>query len=89
MHAELQEIYEAEPGDEPLTPLVLIHDGGGTIFQYYMLNYVGRRTFGIANPYFESGRHPEDGILGLARQYVKAVQHTVGKGPVILGGMDA
>ncbi|QIW98567.1 hypothetical protein AMS68_004085 [Peltaster fructicola] len=86
MQAEAQEIYQGEREDEAATPIVLIHDGGGTVFQYYMLEYLGRRTYAIANPYFESGSKPEGGLPELAKEYVKAIQAAIGNGPVILGG---
>lgn len=86
MSAELQEVYEAERGDEDLAPIVLIHDGGGTIFQYFMLGYLGRRTYAIANPYFQSGSQPKGGLPELAKEYAEAIKQEIGKGPVIIGG---
>lgn len=86
MPAEVQEVYEAERSDEALLPIVLIHDGGGTVFQYFMLGYLGRQTYAIANPYFESGTIPGGGLPALAKEYVTAIEQELGKGPVIIGG---
>lgn len=82
------------------TPLILIHDGGGTTFAYHCLSPLGRPVYGIANPRFESGRPWEGGIPEMADTYVAMVRKTVSspdfpKGPaaatpakarVILGG---
>lgn len=68
-------------------PLVLIHDGGGTIFQYHTLEQpLGRRMYGISNPYFGSDVCPLGGIPQLAREYIQAIRQTLRQGRVILGG---
>lgn len=37
------------------TPLLLLHDGGGTTFPYHCLPPLPRALYGIHNPRFESG----------------------------------
>lgn len=72
------------------TPLVLIHDGGGTTFQYYMLKPLYRRLYAIPNPYFdEGGSPPAGGVPQLAKEYAEAIQATIGNGPVLIGGTAA
>ncbi|KAK1770687.1 Alpha/Beta hydrolase protein [Phialemonium atrogriseum] len=68
------------------TPLVLIHDGGGTIFSYYCLGSLGRPLYGIFNPNYHSGRSWAGGLPEMARHYVRLVRTVVPRGPVILGG---
>ncbi|KAL2017113.1 hypothetical protein VTK56DRAFT_2585 [Thermocarpiscus australiensis] len=68
------------------TPLVLIHDGGGTIFSYYCLGELGRPLFGIANPRFYSGGAWEGGIPQMARHYLDFIKSAVPRGNVIIGG---
>ena len=71
----------------PPIPLVLIHDGGGTIFSYYMVGNLGRSVHGIANPRYDTGRAWTGGIPEMARHYLAFVKAAVpGGGPVILGG---
>jgi pimeloyl-ACP methyl ester carboxylesterase len=76
------------PGSSQPTPLILIHDGGGTIFSYYCLGDLGRSVHGIANPHYESGQRWEGGIPEMARHYLSFVRDAVpnGSGDVILGG---
>lgn len=83
-------IYEADDGDDPLdtsdVPLVLTHDGGGTCFAYYCLNPLGRPTYEIHNPRFESGEPWPGGVPEMARHYVGLVRDAVPPGPLLLGG---
>ncbi|KAK4892681.1 hypothetical protein LTR49_028564, partial [Elasticomyces elasticus] len=68
-------------------PLVLIHDGRGTIFQYYMLGPLYRHTYGIAYPYFDDGGMPEGGVPQIAMKYAEAIRRDIRKGPVLIGGV--
>lgn len=86
MPAILEEIDNPKDGYGSAIPLVLIHDGGGSIFQYFMVGSLGRTIYGIANPYFESGVRPEGGIPQLAKEYAEAIRGTIETGPVIIGG---
>ncbi len=70
----------------PPIPLVLIHDGGGTIFSYYLVGDLGRAVYGIANPRYDTGRAWTGGIPEMARHYLAFVKAAVPSGPVILGG---
>lgn len=85
----IQDPPPSGPGSPP-TPLILIHDGGGTIFSYYFLGDLGRSVHGIANPHYESGQRWEGGIPEMARHYLQFVKDAVGPegggGDVILGG---
>ncbi|KAG6356305.1 hypothetical protein INS49_015692 [Diaporthe citri] len=83
-------IYEAEDGPDPLhfsyTPLVLIHDGGGTCFSYYCLNPIGRIVYEIHNPHFYSAKPWPGGIPEMARHYVGLMRKAVPRGRILLGG---
>lgn len=67
-------------------PLVLVHDGGGTTYSYYLLDELGRVMMGITNPRFEAGQPWAGGLCEMAALYVDLVASSVGSGPVILGG---
>lgn len=86
MSAVLEIIDEPEQGPSSTTPLVLIHDGSGTIFHYYMLGPLNRTVYAIAYPYFDDQTMPPGGLYQLATEYVEAIRETIGKGPVIIGG---
>ncbi|KAL1841013.1 hypothetical protein VTJ49DRAFT_7529 [Mycothermus thermophilus] len=76
--------------DEKVTPLLLIHDGGGTTFSYYCLGNIGRLVYGIANPRYHSGAAWEGGIPEMARHYIGMLKlglpRSDGTKRVILGG---
>ncbi|KAK2754878.1 putative secondary metabolism biosynthetic enzyme [Arachnomyces sp. PD_36] len=82
------------------TPLILIHDGGGTTFDYFFLGNIHRSTYGIHNPNFLSGVPWDGGIPQLAGLYIEFIRALLfpkgpspgapsqGSGPteIILGG---
>ncbi|KAJ4302062.1 hypothetical protein N0V88_002198 [Collariella sp. IMI 366227] len=76
----------ASPWTRKPTPLVLIHDGGGTIFSYYCLSDLGRPLYGISNPRFQTGNTWEGGIPQMTREYIKFIKKAVPKGDIIIGG---
>ncbi|KAK3326231.1 Alpha/Beta hydrolase protein [Apodospora peruviana] len=68
------------------TPLVLIHDGGGTIFSYYCLGDLGRPVFGIFNPHYGTDQVWEGGLPEMARHYVGLIKETIPQGDILIGG---
>ena len=86
MPVKLETLEPENSKGKPKTPLVLIHDGGGTIFQYFLLGPFGRETLGIANPYFDQGGKPLGGIKQLAQEYADAIWSHFERGPLIIGG---
>ncbi|KAH8879581.1 alpha/beta-hydrolase [Thozetella sp. PMI_491] len=68
------------------TPLVLIHDGGGTTFSYWCLGELHRVLYGIHNPCYNTERTWAGGIPEMAAAYAKLVKTVHPRGPVILGG---
>lgn len=67
-------------------PLILIHDGGGTAFQYFLLSPIFRPLYGIANPHFESGEPWSGGLREMAAHYAKLIQMAIPSGQILLGG---
>ncbi|KAK4189113.1 Alpha/Beta hydrolase protein [Podospora australis] len=67
-------------------PLVLIHDGGGTVFSYYCLGDLARPVWGIANPRYDSGEPWTGGIPEMATAYLRFIRQAVPRGKIILGG---
>ena len=66
-------------------PLILVHDGGGTIFPYFAIHDIGRDIYGIAL----SGRGEpwENGIADIAEKYTALVKaQSLPSSAVILGG---
>lgn len=84
-------IQHARPSAQPpKTPLFLLHDGGGTVFSYHLLNPLGgRAVYGIHNPHFnEPEKVWTDGIPEMAWHYAQLIKRTLppSGGDVILGG---
>jgi pimeloyl-ACP methyl ester carboxylesterase len=67
-------------------PLILMHDGGGTTFSYFMLGALGRDVYAIHNPNFFDGSIMEGGMDAMARHYIGLIDKAGIRGPVILGG---
>lgn len=67
-------------------PLFLIHDGGGTIFNYSMLGSLGRIVYGIHDPRFESDNGWAGGIIEMAQEYITYIRTVKKTGPILLGG---
>ncbi|KAL3419937.1 thioesterase domain-containing protein [Phlyctema vagabunda] len=70
----------------PVTPLVLIHDGGGTTFGYFSLGSLERTVWAIHNPNFMTGKPWAGGIDAMAAAYVQLLREAGVRGEVILGG---
>ncbi|KAB5576016.1 Alpha/Beta hydrolase protein [Coniochaeta sp. 2T2.1] len=71
----------------PPTPLVLIHDGGGTIYSYYCLGGLARPVYGIYNPHYGTDKVWAGGIPEMAAHYTSLIKAAIPKGgDVILGG---
>ena len=75
-----------QPTSTP-TPLILIHDGGGTIYSYHCLGPLGGRpVYGIHNPHYGTDLVWPGGIRQMAAHYLALIKTVVPKGPIILGG---
>ncbi|KAL7906324.1 alpha/beta-hydrolase [Trichoderma velutinum] len=70
----------------PPPPLVLIHDGGGTTFGYFMLGSLYREVWAIHNPHFFDGGAFEGGMDEMARLYIQNMKDAGIKGNILLGG---
>jgi len=74
------------PQHRERAPLILIHDGGGTIFNYYMIGMLGRPVYGIPDPRFGTESPWEDGIPQMARCYSDLIRSNIRSRQVLLGG---
>jgi thioesterase domain-containing protein len=70
----------------PPVPLVLIHDGGGTIYSYHCLGPLDRPVYGIHNPHYGTPSVWTGGIRQMAAHYASLIKSVVPRGDVILGG---
>lgn len=72
------------------TPLVLIHDGGGTTASYHALINLDRDIYGIENPLFHASKAWKGGIRAMAQAYSALVELELGsQTSVLLGGSFA
>lgn len=69
------------------TPLVLFHDAGGTVVQYFSLGDLNRPLYGMSNLHFEQGGHWEHGIREMGVVYTQRLRSVIGSGKVLLGGL--
>ncbi|KAM3418392.1 hypothetical protein BST61_g4386 [Cercospora zeina] len=67
-------------------PLVLFHDGSGTIFNYFLLDQLGRDVFGFVDPKATAAEEWEGGIAEMALHYQDCMEQAIAPGAIILGG---
>ncbi|ORY58745.1 Alpha/Beta hydrolase protein [Pseudomassariella vexata] len=79
-------IQHGERRDTDHLPLVLIHDGGGTCFSYYLLGLLDRPVFGINNPRLRSMRPWRGGLPEMAAVYCELLLDIEAPNGFILGG---
>ena len=71
----------------PRTPLVLLHDGGGTTFSYHCLDPTSRPLYGVHNAHFDEGGWWEGGIPEMATHYIGLLKKALPTGgDILLGG---
>lgn len=74
-------------GDASRTPLFLLHDAGGTVFNYYKLGNVGRPIYTIYNPWFKSETRWDRGSMRFVTEYIKLIQSVVSSGEILVRGI--
>ncbi len=67
-------------------PIVLIHDGGGTTFSYFIIGNLQREVWAIHNPNYWTADLWEGGMDEMARHYIALMKDAGISGPIILGG---
>jgi hypothetical protein len=87
--ADNPEIIQQSDLSSTSIPLFLIHDGGGTIFQYYALGDLGRTVYGICNPGPRVKTSWKDGMASMAQEYCSIIKDMQPEGPILLGGKVA
>ncbi|KAM7186523.1 hypothetical protein V8F20_011345 [Naviculisporaceae sp. PSN 640] len=68
------------------TPLVLFHDGSGTVFSYHMLGDLSRPMWAVSNPHYGKDTKFLLGMPEMARRYVSNMKKCIPSGKIILGG---
>jgi thioesterase domain-containing protein len=80
------QIQQAPAWNTSATPLFLLHDGGGTIFNYFMLGNLGRDVYGIHDTKFDTEEGWKGGLTEMASLYVSLIKSVRVTGPILLGG---
>ena len=75
-----------QQGDPSRTPLFLVHDAGGGIYDYYKLENIGRPVYAIHNPWFKNVTKWEGGAMMFVEKYIKLIKSVVPKGDILVGG---
>lgn len=79
-------LIHAGPTGSRRAPLFLIHDGGGTIFHYFLLKPLNRAVYGIRNPRCQPGQEWEGGLHQMADEYLSLIKPIAQRRPILLGG---
>ncbi|KAK1146385.1 hypothetical protein N8T08_003172 [Aspergillus melleus] len=75
-----------QKGDSSRTPLFLLHDAGGTVYNYYKLGNVGRPIYAISNPWIKAKTKWEGGAMRFVHEYIKLIKSVVSSGEILIGG---
>ncbi|CAI7647531.1 unnamed protein product [Penicillium viridicatum] len=86
VEVEIEEIQSSSHRSANAAPLILFHDGGGTVFSYYLLGDLNRDVYGIADPYFATINSWTGGIRQMAEAYASSIWDEFTQRPVLLGG---
>lgn len=76
----------SDTGKPGLVPLILIHDSGGTTFNYFALGDLERDVWAIHDPNYWEATGWEGGVDDMASHYIGLVEAAGIRGPVVLGG---
>jgi hypothetical protein len=79
-------VIHTGPAGTQRAPLFLLHDGGGTIFHYFLLKPLNRAVYGIQNSRVQPGQEWEGGIPEMAAEYLDAIKKVVQRRPILVGG---
>lgn len=80
------QLQHAPAASRSATPLFLLHDGGGTIFNYFMLGDLDRDVYGIHDTKFDTDEGWQGGLTEMASLYVSLIRSVRRTGPILLGG---
>ncbi|EHK98675.1 putative Polyketide synthase PksR [Glarea lozoyensis 74030] len=78
--------YSPYENSRHATPLVLIHDGGGTIFPYVRLGSLNRDVWAIHDPNWSTSELYEGGLDEMAGVYIDFIKNVGIRGSILLGG---
>lgn len=78
--------YSPYENSRHATPLVLIHDGGGTIFPYLRLGSLNRDVWAIHDPNWSTSELYEGGLDEMAGIYIDFIKNVGIRGSILLGG---
>lgn len=67
-------------------PLILFHDGGGTVFNYHLLGDLSRPMWAISNPHYGKDTCFSLGIPEMAHRYISDMKKCIPSGKIIIGG---
>ncbi|KAL3420509.1 thioesterase domain-containing protein [Phlyctema vagabunda] len=79
-------LIHAGPAGTRRAPLVLLHDGGGTIFSYFLLKAPNCAVYGIHNPRTQPPQDWEGGLPQMALEYLTVLKKRFQNRPILLGG---
>lgn len=81
-------VQEARNRRASSIPVVLIHDGGGTAFGYYILGelHPARELWAIRNPDYNRSKPYSMTMEEMARNYIRMIESSGIRGPIYLGG---
>jgi thioesterase domain-containing protein len=75
-----------QQGDDSRTPLFLIHDSSGAVFNYSKLEPLGRPVYTIYNPWFGNTEKWKGGTMLFVEKYIALIKTVKHRGDILVGG---
>lgn len=75
-----------QQGDPSRTPLFLIHDSSGGVFNYFKLEPLGRPVYTIYNPWLRNTEKWNGGTMLFVEKYIELIKTIVRRGNILVGG---
>jgi len=75
-----------QEGDPSRTPLFLIHDSSGGVFNYFKLEQFGRPVYAIHNPWLRNTEKWSGGTMAFVEKYIELIKTVKRRGDILVGG---
>lgn len=76
-----------QQGNKARTPLFLIHDSSGAVYNYFKLEPLGRPVYTIHNPWVRNTEKWEGGTMRFVETYIEFIKTIKRSGDILVGGV--
>ncbi|EMD58175.1 hypothetical protein COCSADRAFT_42084 [Bipolaris sorokiniana ND90Pr] len=85
----MTKLLRIQRGPSGTPPLVLVHGGGGTLYEYFSLHSMNRDVWGMPYPGYGIDQKSTSSLSEMAKTYIMMLRNTISSGDIILGGWSS